>query len=169
MRDSLKRLRSGGRPGRGDPAGMSCAAPAETDSSSRRSVGVGVERGLVDAERDPERRALVGLALDVDAAGERLDESQALLCFTTPHVLHLGRLANAVRERRHGNTAYFNVNRHINPTNVCVYTYDCKFCSFAALPGEDHAWKMTHEEVYELAAKQGGSRSRYSPRRRFRC
>ncbi len=90
-------------------------------------------------------------------AGERLDESQALLCFTTPHVLHLGRLANAVRERRHGNTAYFNVNRHINPTNVCVYTYDCKFCSFAALKGEEHAWEMSHEEVWEQAAQHAGN------------
>lgn len=87
---------------------------------------------------------------------ERLDEADALNCFTTPHVLHLGRLAGAVRRELHGDTAYFNVNRHINPTNICVYTYDCKFCGFAALPGEEHAWKMSHEDVYEHAAKQGG-------------
>jgi len=90
--------------------------------------------------------------------GARLDEADALVCFETPHVLHLGRLAGAVRRRLHGDVAYFNVNRHINPTNICVYTYNCKFCSFAALPGEDHAWAMTHEEVYEHAAKQGGNR-----------
>ena len=89
--------------------------------------------------------------------GERLSADDALLCFTTPHVLHLGRLANAVRRELHGNTAYFNVNRHINPTNVCVYTYDCKFCSFAALKGEDHAWEMSHEEVWSQAEKQGGN------------
>ncbi len=56
------------------------------------------------------------------------------------------------------NTTYFNVNRHINPTNVCVYTYNCKFCSFAALPGEEHAWQMSHEDVYKHAADQGGNR-----------
>ncbi len=89
-------------------------------------------------------------------AGQRLEEDDALLCFTTPDVLHLGRLANAVRQELHGNIAYFNVNRHVNPTNVCVYTYDCKFCGFAALPGEDHAWEMSHQNVYEHAAKQGG-------------
>ena len=88
--------------------------------------------------------------------GVRLDTADALLCSTTPHLLHLGKLANAVRRRMHGNTAYYNINRHINPTNVCVYTYDCKFCSFAALPGEDHAWEMTHQDVYEHAAAQGG-------------
>ncbi len=88
--------------------------------------------------------------------GERLDEADTLLCFTTPHVLHLGRLADAVRREMHGNVTYFNINRHINPTNVCVYTYNCKFCGFAALPGEDHAWEMTHDEVYQRAADQGG-------------
>jgi len=88
--------------------------------------------------------------------GERLTAADATLCFETPHVLHLGRLADAVRRRLHGNVAYYNVNRHINPTNVCVYTYNCKFCSFAALPGEGHAWEMSHEEVYRKAGEQGG-------------
>ena len=88
--------------------------------------------------------------------GVRLDENDAASCFETPHVLQLGRLAGHVRRRLHGDVAFFNVNRHINPTNVCVYTYDCKFCGFAALPGEDHAWEMTHEQVWERAAEQGG-------------
>lgn len=98
---------------------------------------------------------LQGLARKV-IEGERLDEADALECFTTPHVLHLGRLADLVRRRLHGDLTYYNVNRHINPTNVCVYTYNCKFCSFAALPGEEHAWEMSHDEVYERAAAQGG-------------
>jgi aminodeoxyfutalosine synthase len=87
----------------------------------------------------------------------RLDAQDALLGFTTPHVLHLGRLADTVRKRLNGNITYFNVNRHINPTNICVYTYNCKFCSFAALPGESHAWQMSHEDVYAHAADQGGN------------
>ena len=77
------------------------------------------------------------------AAGGRLDEADAAVAFTTPNVLHLGRLANHVRRKLHGDVAYFNVNRHINPTNVCVYTYNCKFCSFAALKDEPHAWAMS--------------------------
>jgi aminodeoxyfutalosine synthase len=92
-------------------------------------------------------------------AGERLDEEDALLCLETPHLLQLGQLANAVRQHKHGETAFYNVNRHINPTNICVYTYNCKFCSFAALPGEDHAWAMSHDEVYEHAAAQGGDQA----------
>jgi aminodeoxyfutalosine synthase len=89
--------------------------------------------------------------------GVRLDAADALACLSTPHLLHLGKLADTVRRRINGNVTYFNVNRHINPTNVCVYTYNCKFCSFAALPGESHAWEMTHEQVYAHAADQGGN------------
>lgn len=100
-----------------------------------------------------ELRALAAKVL----AGERLDKSDATLCFTTPHVLHLGRLANFVRRKLHGDVCYYNVNRHINPTNVCVYTYNCKFCSFAALKDEPHAWAMSHEEIYRQAAEQGGN------------
>ncbi|HVS12625.1 MAG TPA: CofH family radical SAM protein, partial [Thermoanaerobaculia bacterium] len=107
----------------------------------------------VDPARFP--TALAGIAEKVRDGG-RLDESDALTCLTTPHLLHLGRLADAVRRQRHGDVTYYNVNRHINPTNVCVYTYNCKFCSFAALAGEAHAWEMTHDEVYRRAAEQGG-------------
>ena len=90
-------------------------------------------------------------------AGERLGEAETLTCLTTPHVLHLGRLADAVRRELHGDRVFFNVNRHINPTNICVYTYNCKFCSFAALKDEPHAWQMTLDEVWQNAADQGGN------------
>jgi aminodeoxyfutalosine synthase len=99
---------------------------------------------------------LRGLAAKV-RDGVRLDEADATLCYETPHVLHLGRLADAVRRGLHGNVAYYNVNRHINPTNVCVYTYNCKFCSFAAMKGEPHSWQMSLEEVWAKAAEQGGN------------
>ena len=89
--------------------------------------------------------------------GVRLDAADALTCLTSPHLLYLGKLADTVRRRINGNVTYFNVNRHINPTNVCVYTYNCKFCSFAAMKGEAHAWEMSHEDVYAHAADQGGN------------
>jgi len=89
--------------------------------------------------------------------GARLDAADARLCLETPHVLHLGRLADAVRRELHGDVAFYNVNRHINPTNVCVYTYNCKFCSFAALKDEPHAWQMSLEEVWKNAADAGGN------------
>ena len=100
--------------------------------------------------------ALQDLAVKV-RDGVRLSAEDALLCFETPHVVALGRLANEVRRRLHGDTVFYNLNRHINPTNVCVYTYNCKFCSFAAMKDEPHAWQMSHEEIYRQAGEQGGN------------
>jgi aminodeoxyfutalosine synthase len=54
------------------------------------------------------------------AAGERLGFDDGVALYRTPDILAVGWMANVVRERRHGDIAYFNVNRHINPTNVCV-------------------------------------------------
>jgi len=111
-------------------------------------------RSAIDPGRFPED--LRPLAAKVRAA-ERLDETDTLTCFETPHVLQLGQLANVVRREMHGDVAFYNVNRHINPTNVCVYTYNCKFCSYAALKDEPHAWQMSLDEVWKNAGEQGGN------------
>jgi aminodeoxyfutalosine synthase len=83
-------------------------------------------------------------------AGERLDEHDALALYRTPDILALGWLANSVRERMHGNIAYFNVNRHINPTNVCVAA--CRLCAFGRKKGAEGAYSMALEEVFASAA-----------------
>ena len=51
-------------------------------------------------------------------AGERLSFDDGVTLYGTGDVLAVGWLANHVRERMHGDVTYFNVNRHINPTNV---------------------------------------------------
>ena len=62
-------------------------------------------------------------------AGERLSFDDGLLLFRPEtHLNDLGELANLVRERKNGNAAYYNINTHLNPTNVCVYR--CIFCAF---------------------------------------
>jgi aminodeoxyfutalosine synthase len=53
-------------------------------------------------------------------AGERLTSDDGLALFQSNDLLAVGWLANHVREQRHGDICYFNVNRHINPTNVSV-------------------------------------------------
>ncbi len=63
----------------------------------------------------------------------------------------IGRLANAVRERLHGDRTYYNRNRHINYTNVCAL--NCKFCSFYRKRGEAGAYEMTGDQVVEVARK----------------
>ncbi len=53
-------------------------------------------------------------------AQERLSADDGMALYGSRDVLAVGWLANHVRERMHGDVTYFNVNRHINPTNVCV-------------------------------------------------
>ena len=71
-------------------------------------------------------------------AGERLSSEDGLALFRTTDILSLGYLANIVRERLHGDTTYFNVNRHINPTDVCVAS--CKLCAFGKLTRDGKAY-----------------------------
>jgi aminodeoxyfutalosine synthase len=65
-------------------------------------------------------------------------------------VLAVGWLANHVRERLHGDVTYFNVNRHINPTNVCVAA--CKLCAFGRKKGDPAGYTMALDEAWETAA-----------------
>ena len=62
------------------------------------------------------------------SAGVRLSHEDGALLYRSRDIHEIGRLANIVRERLHGDAAYYNVNRHINYTNFCVLR--CKFCSF---------------------------------------
>ena len=61
-------------------------------------------------------------------AGERLSADEGLILYRSGDILAVGWMANVVRERMHGDKTYFNVNRHINPTNVCVAA--CRLCAF---------------------------------------
>jgi aminodeoxyfutalosine synthase len=61
-------------------------------------------------------------------AGERLTFDDGVRLFRTRDIHTLGELADHVRRRKHGRAAYYNINRHINYSNVCVLR--CKFCSF---------------------------------------
>jgi aminodeoxyfutalosine synthase len=84
-------------------------------------------------------------------AGERLSFEDGVALYKTPDLLAVGWLANHVREKRHGNVTYYNVNRHINPTNICVA--HCKLCAFGRDPNSPGAYTFTLEEMYERASK----------------
>ena len=83
-------------------------------------------------------------------AGQRLDFQDGLTLYGTSDVLAVGWLANTVRERLHGDITYFNVNRHINPTNVCVAA--CKLCAFGRKKGDPAGYTMALEEAWQTAA-----------------
>jgi aminodeoxyfutalosine synthase len=84
-------------------------------------------------------------------AGERLSMDDGVLLYRTPDLLTVGWLANHVREKRHGDITYYNVNRHINPTNVCVA--HCKLCAFGRDPNAPGAYTFALEEIYARAAQ----------------
>jgi aminodeoxyfutalosine synthase len=82
-------------------------------------------------------------------AGTRLTEADALRLFETNDLYILGAMANLVRERKNGNFTYYNINRHIDYTNVCATT--CKFCAFSRFEGEEGAFEFTHQQILEKA------------------
>ena len=83
-------------------------------------------------------------------AGQRLSFEDGVTLYRTGDILAVGWLANHVRERLHGDVAYFNVNRHINPTNVCVAS--CRLCAFGRKKGDAGTYTMALEEAFETAA-----------------
>ena len=82
-------------------------------------------------------------------AGERLSADDGAALYRTNDLLALGWLANYVREKLHGKRTYFNVNRHINPTNVCVAS--CKLCAFGRKPENPGAYAMALEDAFRIA------------------
>jgi len=84
-------------------------------------------------------------------AGERLSFDDGVALYRSHDLLAIGWLANHVREKRHGNVCYFNVNRHINPTNVCLA--HCRLCAFGRSPDQPGAYTFGLEEIWQRAAE----------------
>ncbi len=82
-------------------------------------------------------------------AGQRLSEEDALALCRTRDVLSVGEMADFANRRKNGDRVYFIVNRHINPTNICVNR--CRFCAFSKTQGEPQAYTMTMEEILRRA------------------
>ncbi len=80
------------------------------------------------------------------AAGQRLSREDGCTLFESSDLLGVGRLAQMVRERLHGNKAYYIYNQHINYSNICVN--GCKFCAFRRKAGEPGAYEMSLTEIF---------------------
>src|SRR5688500_5732577 len=79
-------------------------------------------------------------------AGERLSLDDGLvLCDPATPLHEVGELANIVRERKNGNSAYYNINTHLNATNICVYR--CTFCAFRSDLREAKGYAMSDEQI----------------------
>jgi aminodeoxyfutalosine synthase len=84
-------------------------------------------------------------------AGEELSHADGVALYNSRDIHAVGRLANFVREKLHGDRTYYNRNRHINYTNVCALS--CKFCSFYRKRGEEGAYEMPIEQIVATAIK----------------
>src|SRR6201985_335736 len=81
--------------------------------------------------------------------GERLSFDDGVALYRSGDILAVGWMANLVRERMHGDLAYFNVNRHINPTNVCMAS--CRLCAFGRKKGAAETYTMALAATLEHA------------------
>lgn len=87
--------------------------------------------------------------------GERITDEEGLMLFEKGSLPFLGALANYVREKKHGDTTYFNRNFHIEPTNVCVFT--CNFCSYSRLyTHREEGWELSAEQMLHIVKKYDG-------------
>ena len=87
--------------------------------------------------------------------GDRITEEEGLLLFEKGSLPFLGSLANYIREKKHGDTTYFNRNFHIEPTNVCVFT--CNFCSYSRLYAHrEEGWELSAEQMMHMVKKYDG-------------
>jgi len=99
-------------------------------------------------------RSLTPIAEKI-AADQALSFKDGVALYASRDVFGIGRLANFVRTKLHGDRTFFNRNRHINYTNVCALS--CKFCSFYRKRGEEGAYEMPVEEVIATAKKAAES------------
>ena len=77
---------------------------------------------------------------------EQLSAADGEFLFEPEVDLHaVGELADAARRRKNGNAAYYNVNAHLNPTNVCRYR--CELCAFSRDLGDSGAYVMGRDEI----------------------
>ena len=80
---------------------------------------------------------------------QRITDAEALALFESNDLLAIGELAAAANRRKNGERVYFNVNRHINYTNICVN--QCTFCAFSKLEGEEDGYTLALEDIRKKA------------------
>lgn len=83
--------------------------------------------------------------------GERLDFNDSLALFHTQDLFELGRIANSVKEKMHGNKIYFGVSLNINHTNICKLR--CPICAFSTDEGAENAYSLSQDEIIERIRK----------------
>ena len=81
----------------------------------------------------------------------RITAVEGLALYEKADLPLLGLLASTVRRRKNGNSAYYNRNFHIEPTNLCIY--NCRFCSYRRPAGDPHCWDYSNEEILDAVKR----------------
>ncbi len=77
---------------------------------------------------------------------ERLSAADGEFLFREEVDLHaVGQMADMVRRRKNGELTYYNVNAHINPTNICIY--QCTLCAYSRDLDDPRAYVLSDEEI----------------------
>lgn len=84
-------------------------------------------------------------------AGRRLSLDEGAVLYDTHDIWGVIALADLVRRRMHGDAAYYNINKHLNYSNVCALS--CKFCEFYRKKGDDGAYTRDLEYIQNEARK----------------
>jgi len=105
----------------------------------------------------PIRDAALHPIIDRVVAGSRLSADDGLALYETSDIWTVCALADLVRRRLHGDLAYYNINRHINYSNICALS--CTFCAFHRKKDQHGAYEMSVEQVRDdaIAAAANGA------------
>ncbi len=88
-------------------------------------------------------------------AGQRITDKDCLYLFEKASLGFVGSLANAIKERLHGDKVFFNRNFHIEPTNVCVFS--CNFCSYSRLYAKrEDGWELSIDQMLHMVKQYDG-------------
>lgn len=98
----------------------------------------------------PANHPLAPVAAKV-VAGERLSEADGLMLAASHDLPALGLMAHHMRTEMHGDRVYYNINRHINPTNVCYV--GCELCAYADDPMAEGTWSYSPQECVDMARR----------------
>ena len=81
--------------------------------------------------------------------GQRISFEDGIYLYEHGKLSELGHMADIVRRRKHGDNTYFNLNFHIEPTNVCIYT--CSFCSYSRLiKKREEGWEYSMDDMLNI-------------------
>lgn len=115
------------------------------------STSLGVEDRLVSTVTDEALRPIIDRVL----AGHRLSADDGMVLFSTPDIWTVGMLADLVRRRLNGDVTWYNINRHLNYSNICALS--CKFCSFHRKKDDDGAYEYSLDDIRAEAVKANES------------